>query len=165
MRYCALIGSTSNCTPPFSTQKSPSSIFSSKVNPYWKPEHPPPETNTRSLRLGLASSRIKSPTLPAAASVNTNTSGGGGARSVSNAVSVEMLIVLVYSAARAQSKCRVARGTGVTFRRLGVCPVDQFTIDLGSHRGFNGRVPYISQYARLLAQFHPQGGVDICHDD
>src|ERR1700681_340517 len=46
-----------------------------------------------------------------------------------------------------------------------VCPVDQFTIDLGSHGRFNGRVPYISQYARLLAQFHPQGGVDIALDD
>ena len=29
--------------------------------------------------------------------------------------------------------------------------MDQFTIDLGSHRRFNGRVPYISQNARLLA--------------
>src|ERR1700726_763193 len=158
MRYCALIGSTRSCTPWFSTQKSPSSTFSSKVNPYWKPEHPPPETNPRSLRLGLASSRIKSPTLPAAASVNTNTSGGGGARFVSNADSLEMLMVLVYSAALPQSKWRGARGTGGTFRRLKVCPVDQFPIDLGSHRRFNGRVPYISQYARLFAQFHPQGG-------
>src|ERR1700722_7736355 len=81
MRYCALIGSTSSCTPWFSTQKSPSSIFSSKVNPYWKPEHPPPDTNTRSLRFGFDSSRISSPTLPAAASVKTSTSGGGGAKS------------------------------------------------------------------------------------
>src|SRR3984957_16385987 len=81
MRYCALIGSTRSCTPWFSTQKSPSSIFSSKVNPYWKPEHPPPDTNTRSLRFGFDSSRISSPTLPAAASVKTSTSGGGGAKS------------------------------------------------------------------------------------
>src|SRR5580698_5147683 len=78
MRYCALIGSMRSWTPRFSTQKSPSSIFSSKVKPYWKPEQPPPETNTRSFRFGLASSRISSLTLPAAASVKTSTSGGGG---------------------------------------------------------------------------------------
>src|SRR3984957_13409319 len=78
MRYCALIGSTSSWTPRFSTQKSPSSILSSKVNPYWKPEQPPPETNSLNLRFGFASSRISSPTLPAAASVKANTSGGGG---------------------------------------------------------------------------------------
>src|SRR6202020_1309308 len=83
MRYCALMGSTNSCTPRFSTQKSPSSIFSSKVKPYWKPEQPPPETNTRNFRLGFASSRISSPTLPAAASVKTSTSGGGGAKSAS----------------------------------------------------------------------------------
>src|ERR1700730_10879521 len=104
MRYCALIGSTSNCTPPFSTQKSPSSTFSSKVNPYWKPEHPPPETKTRNLRLGFASSRINSPTLPAAASVNTNTLGGGGARSDWEPDSEVAFIRVVYSAASAQSK-------------------------------------------------------------
>src|ERR1700692_531381 len=72
---------------------------------------------------------------------------------------------VVYPAARAQSKWRVARGTGVTFRRRWGSPVDQFTINLGSHRRFNGRVPYISQNARLLAQFHPQGGVDSALDD
>src|SRR5688572_18935611 len=67
-----LIGSISSVTPPFTTRVSPSSVFSSKVNPYWKPEQPPPCTNTRSFRLGLASSRISSPTLVAAAFVNTS---------------------------------------------------------------------------------------------
>src|SRR5271168_125965 len=98
MRYCALMGSTNSWTPWFSTQKSPSSIFSSKVNPYWKPEQPPPETNTRSLRFGLASSRINSPTLPAAASVNTSTSGGGGARSPWVIDSDVAFMVLFYPA-------------------------------------------------------------------
>src|SRR6266403_6023739 len=98
MRYCALIGSTKSCTPWFSMQKSPSSIFSSKVNPYWKPEQPPPETNTRNLRAGFASSRISSPTLPAAASVKTSTLGGGGARSAWFMVSDVALMVAFYPA-------------------------------------------------------------------
>src|SRR4030081_962946 len=100
MRYCALIGSTRSCTPWFSMQKSPSSIFSSKVNPYWKPEHPPPETKTLNLRLGFASSRISSPTLPAAASVKTNTVGGGGAESAWFIDSDVALIVAFYPAGR-----------------------------------------------------------------
>src|SRR5580698_3600361 len=97
MRYCALMGSTKSFTPAFSTQKSPSSIFSSKVKPYWKPEHPPPETNTLSLRFGLASSRINSPTLPAAASVKTSTFGGGGTISVPDSDSCDALIWLFYA--------------------------------------------------------------------
>src|SRR5579859_1661110 len=101
MRYCALIGSTKSCTPPFSTQKSPSSTFSSNVKPYWNPEQPPPDTNTRSLRFGLASSRISSPTLPAAASVKTSTSGGGTG---STAVSDVAFMFIVYSAPPGQSK-------------------------------------------------------------
>ncbi|KJR42736.1 hypothetical protein MCHI_001367 [Candidatus Magnetoovum chiemensis] len=48
---------------------------SSKVKPYWKPEQPPPCTNTRSFRLGLPSSLIRSRTLAAAESVKTNTLG------------------------------------------------------------------------------------------
>src|ERR1700722_12375917 len=104
MRYCALIGSTKSCTPWFSMQKSPSSTFSSKVNPYWKPEHPPPETNTRNLRLGFASSRISSPTLPAAASVKTSTLGGGGAKSAAVLDSELVLMASFYSAHRDQSK-------------------------------------------------------------
>ncbi|VXB51984.1 hypothetical protein BURKHO8Y_140177 [Burkholderia sp. 8Y] len=45
---------------------------SSKVKPYWNPEHPPPCTNTRSFRSGLPSSSINCLTLSAAASVKTN---------------------------------------------------------------------------------------------
>src|SRR6202789_125835 len=97
MRYCALMGSTKSCTPPFSTQKSPSSIFSSKVKPYWKPEHPPPETNTRNLRFGFDSSRFNSPTFPAAASVKTSTFGGGGIISVPDSDSCDALIVVFYA--------------------------------------------------------------------
>src|ERR1043165_2495239 len=67
-----LMGSISSVTPAFSTCVSPSSEFSSKVKPYWKPEQPPPCTNTRSFKFGFASSRISSPTLAAAASVKTS---------------------------------------------------------------------------------------------
>src|SRR5882672_44272 len=161
MRYCALIGSTRSCTPWFSTQKSPSSIFSSKVNPYWKPEHPPPDTNTRNLRLGFASSRINSPTLPAAASVNTNTSGGGGIRSDWLTDSEDALMTIVYPAARAQSKLRVFPRTGVTIAGSWIGSVDQLTINLGAYGGFNDRVQHISQHAGPFAQLHPLGGLDI----
>src|ERR1700730_3210104 len=165
MRYCALIGSTSSCTPWFSTQKSPSSTFSSNVNPYWKPEHPPPETNTRSLRFGFASSRISSPTLPAAASVKTKTSGGGGAISDCKADSEVAFMTVVYSPASGQSKLRLARGTSITLAAPEVRPVDHLPVNLGADRGFNDRVPHISQHARLFAQLDPFSGVDIALDD
>src|SRR5689334_18949142 len=54
---------------------SSSATSSSKVNPYWNPEQPPPVTNTRSLRAGLPSSSISDLTLVAAASVNTSGAG------------------------------------------------------------------------------------------
>src|ERR1700722_17373034 len=104
MRYCALIGSTKSCTPWFSTQKSPSSIFSSKVKPYWKPEQPPPETNTRNLRFGFDSSRISSPTLPAAASVKTSTLGAATGILEAFIDSELVLMASFYSAHRDQSK-------------------------------------------------------------
>src|SRR6478752_8893082 len=69
-----LMGSTSSLTPWFSTQVSPSCSFSSNSNPYCMPEQPPPWMKTRSLRLGLPSPRIRSPTLRAAASVNVRVS-------------------------------------------------------------------------------------------
>src|SRR5688572_23855046 len=64
----------SSLTPRFSTQVSPSCSASSNSNPYCMPEHPPPCMKTRSLRFGLPSPRIRSPTLRAAASVNVNVS-------------------------------------------------------------------------------------------
>src|SRR5690242_14176078 len=69
-----LMGSTSSFTPWFSTQVSPSCSFSSNSNPYCMPEQPPPWMNTRSLRFGLPSPRIRSPTLRAAASVKVSVS-------------------------------------------------------------------------------------------
>ena len=76
-RYCRLIASMSRVTPFLLIDVSSSLTISSKVKPYWKPEQPPPCTNTRSLRSGLPSSSTSSFTLFAALSVKTN--GGGGA--------------------------------------------------------------------------------------
>src|SRR5271169_2940646 len=65
----------SSVTPFFSIRVSSSAASSSNVKPYWKPEQPPPVTNTRSLSSGLPSSSISDFTFVAAASVKT--SGGG----------------------------------------------------------------------------------------
>src|ERR1700728_2508387 len=179
MRYCALMGSTRSCTPPFSTQKSPSSIFSSKVKPYWKPEHPPPETNTRSLRFGFASSRINSPTLPAAASVKTSTFGGGGIISVPDSDSCDALIQLFYASEAWPIKIPDLFGTCFTAggprnrpggRLIGVVglrirPMDQFSIDLGAHGRFNDRIANIAQNACFRAQLEPIAGFDVALDD
>src|SRR5262245_3810921 len=62
-------------TPFFSIAASSSFCTSSKVKPYWKPEQPPPVTNTRSLSSGLPSSSISCLTLLAALSVKTSGAG------------------------------------------------------------------------------------------
>src|SRR5438309_2105495 len=65
----------SSMTPFFSITASSSFFTSSKVKPYWKPEQPPPVTNTRSLSSGLPSSSISCLTLFAALSLNTSGEG------------------------------------------------------------------------------------------
>src|SRR5688500_15395513 len=65
----------SRVTPFFSIAASSSFLTSSKVKPYWKPEQPPPVTNTRSLSSGLPSSSISSLTLLAALSLETSGAG------------------------------------------------------------------------------------------
>ncbi len=47
------MGSISNFTPSFFTSVSPSFMTSSNVKPYWKPEQPPPETNTPQHQIGV----------------------------------------------------------------------------------------------------------------
>src|SRR5438067_6024507 len=69
------MGSMRSCTPFFSMTVSSSFFTSSKVNPYWKPEQPPPVTNTRSLSSVLPSSSISCFTLLAALSVKTSGAG------------------------------------------------------------------------------------------
>src|SRR5690554_3267240 len=85
------MGSTTSRTPSRSMTVSSSASSSSKVKPYWKPEHPPPVTNTRRLRRSLPSSSISERTLATALSLNCmaagvktstldiTTSGGGAA--------------------------------------------------------------------------------------
>src|SRR5947209_12935124 len=65
----------SSMTPFFSITASSSFFTSSKVKPYWKPEQPPPVTNTRSLSSGLPSSSISCFTLFAALSLKTSGDG------------------------------------------------------------------------------------------
>src|SRR5215813_2986696 len=59
----------SRVTPFFRITASSSFWTSSNVKPYWKPEQPPPVTNTRSLRSGLPSSSMSCLTLFAALSL------------------------------------------------------------------------------------------------
>jgi len=40
----------------------------------------------------------------------------------------------------------------------------QLTIDLGTHGGFNDRIPYIAMHSGLLAQFHPIRRIDVALD-
>src|SRR6476620_5305421 len=69
------MASMSSDTPFLVMVVSSSLVISSNVKPYWKPEQPPPCTNTRSFRSGLPSSAISSATLAAALSVKTKGAG------------------------------------------------------------------------------------------
>src|SRR5450830_66029 len=70
--YCRLMASTTRATPSVTICVSSSATWSSKANPYEKPEQPPPVTYRRSLSLGLPSSTINSATLAAAEGVNSS---------------------------------------------------------------------------------------------
>src|SRR3954464_14881212 len=118
-----LIGSMSSLTPRFSTQVSPSCSCSSNSNPYCMPEQPPPCTNTRSLRLGLPSPWMRSPTLRAAASVNFRLS-----------VSISLMNCTLRA-----GLCRRNRGIRLG-RRFGLG-------DLGG-RGFPGSIAQGNQFPR-----------------
>src|SRR4051812_40213131 len=69
------MGSISRLTPFFCMTVSSSFATSSKVNPYCRPEHPPPVTKTRSLSSLLPSSSMSAFTLLAALSVKRSGSG------------------------------------------------------------------------------------------
>src|SRR5688572_3916941 len=146
-----LIGSISNVTPPFSTRVSPSSEFSSKVNPYWKPEQPPPCTNTRSFRLGLDSSRISSPTLAAAAFVNTSV----GAR-LGTADSGVMAAAWGQNGSGSSGAALTARTLLLGRRDRGLLAgpsglarlVDQLAVDLRTHLHLDQRVVDVAGDAR-----------------
>src|SRR5688572_21114986 len=75
MRYWYDIGSMRRLTPFFCMTVSSSLATSSNVNPYCRPEQPPPVTNTRSFSSSLPSSSISAFTLLAALSVKISGSG------------------------------------------------------------------------------------------
>src|SRR5688572_1289986 len=134
-----LIGSINSLTPWFSTQVSPSCSVSSNSKPYCMPEQPPPWMNTRSLRFGLPSPRIRSPTLRAAASVN---------------VSVSVSVMCCTLPAGFDGRNRRGRLGG----RLGACghraarQRDQFARYDGTRSHFNDPVVHIPVDARLAAE-------------
>src|SRR3981081_1180671 len=124
------MGSTRSFTPRFSTQVSPSCTCSSNSNPYCSPEQPPPCTNTRSIRFGFPSPRIRSPTLRAAAAVNWSAG-------VSRTASVVLISYGLWSMVGSLS--RRSRGTfrnGFPFVRN----AGQLTHDLRAQRHFNDTV-------------------------
>src|ERR1700704_5837563 len=86
----------SSSTPFFSMTASSSFFTSSKVKPYWKPEQPPPVTNTRSLSSGLPSSPISCLTLFAALSLNTSGEG------ISVTAFISSLLIRFSSSARGE---------------------------------------------------------------
>src|SRR3954447_7922614 len=152
------MGSISSVTPRFSTRVSPSSEFSSNVNPYWNPEQPPPCTNTRSFRLGFASSRISSPTLAAAASVKisvgarlgTADSGVMAAAWGQNGSGSSAAALAVSCLGIARRNCRLFAGLPGLARL-----VNQLAVDLRTHLHLDQRVVDISCHTRSRAQLDP----------
>src|SRR5690242_9213440 len=151
-----LIGSTSSFTPWFSTQVSPSCSVSSNSKPYCMPEQPPPWMNTRSLRFGLPSPRMRSPTLRAAASVKMSVS------------------VSVMGCTLRAGLCRRNRGVGLglRFRRLrgAIRQRDQFPGYDGAGRHFNDPVEDVAVDPCLATEHQPFPGVHVAvhgaiHDD
>src|SRR6185295_15324863 len=154
-----LIGSMSSLTPRFSTQVSPSCSCSSNSKPYCMPEQPPPCTKTRSLRFGLPSPRIRSPTLRAAASVNLR---------VSVSISV-MACTLPAGFCRRNRRGALGRGfRGFVPRRL--AERHQFPGNDGAGGHFNDPVVNIAVYARIAAELQALSCLHVAvdgaiHDD
>src|SRR5688572_7029392 len=154
-----LMASTSSFTPRFSMQVSPSCSFSSNSNPYCMPEQPPPWMNTRSLRLGLPSPRMRSPTLRAAASVNFS-------------VSVSIISVMPRTL-RAGLDGRNLGGFGRSpcgRRRGAIGQWNQFPGNDGARSHFNDAIVDISVDAGLFAEHQALAGIHVAidraiHDD
>src|SRR5262245_13449119 len=145
-----LIGSTSSFTPWFSTQVSPSCSVSSNSKPYCMPEQPPPWMNTRSLRLGLPSPRIRSPTLRAAASVKMS-------------VSVSVMGCTLRAGLGRRNR---GAGFGHRFRgpRGAVRQRDEFPRYDGARCHFNDAVIDISVDARLATEHQPLARAHVAVD-
>src|SRR6185436_7792926 len=154
-----LIGSTSSFTPRFSMQVSPSCSVSSNSKPYCIPEQPPPWMNTRSLRFGFPSPRIRSPTLRAAASVK-----------VSVSVAVSVMSCTLRAGLGGRNRIGVF-GRGFGGRGGGAfCQRDQFPRNDGARGHFNDTVINIAVDPRLAAQHQALARVHVAvdgavHDD
>src|SRR6185295_6384308 len=134
------MASISRMTPFFAIWVSSSLTISSKVKPYWKPEQPPPWTNTRSFRFVLPSSSINCFTLAAAASVNTSGSG---------IVSVDIWVIAFISHSRELHH----------FLRLRLVLVDEPTLHYRAQLDLERLVVYISCDIALGLQFKVFRGV------
>src|SRR5260370_18463270 len=140
----------SSMTPFFSITASSSLTASSKVKPYWKPEEPPPVTNTRSLSSGLPSASINVLAFAAAASVKTS----GAGISVIAFIRCSLAGAVDYGTDPPVGQCSVA---GAAFQldngrrfRLGV---RQLTLDDRADVHFQRSVQHISMDPRLGLQF------------
>src|SRR5438105_14949109 len=153
------MGSTSSLTPRFSTQVSPSWICSSNSKPYCSPEQPPPCTNTRSIRFGFPSPRMRSPTLRAAASVNWSVG-------VSRAASV-VLISLPSHGLFGQLQYSLSRRARGPFRNgliRFVRKAGQLTHDLRAERHFNDTVVNVPLDPGSRPQDDPSASKDVPPD-
>src|SRR5690554_962092 len=163
------MGSTTSRTPSRSMTVSSSASSSSKVKPYWKPEHPPPVTNTRRLRRSLPSSSISERTLPTALSLNCmaagvktstldiTTSGGGAAAHQAGYYPFIRLFwstTLEFPFARQLDPC-----SGAT-----VTQILQLAIDLGASHHLHEPVIQIAINPRLGIQLQVLIGIDIADD-
>src|ERR1041385_9208407 len=133
----------SSITPFFSITASSSFFTSSKVKPYWKPEHPPPVTNTRSLSSGLPSSSISCMTLFAALSLKT--SGDGMVETASVTAFISLLSAL------GELKLNALHLGGM---------VHQAAFDHGALVDFDGLVVHVAFDPGAGLEFERLGGAD-----
>src|SRR5258708_34873407 len=138
-------------TPFFSITASSSFFTSSKVKPYWKPEQPPPVTNTLSLRSALPSSSISCLTLFAALSLNS--SGEGISVEVSgDTLSVTAFISLLrWLAARGELQLDTF-GFGAV--------VHESSLDHRTLLDFDAFVVHVPFDPRARLEFERLGGMD-----
>src|SRR5689334_11069843 len=162
----------SKVTPFFCIDVSSSLTVSSNVNPYWKPEQPPPVTNTRSLRSGLPSSSISVLTFVAAASVNTN---GAGISVIAFIICSGSLLLFNVSLSAASSirsiraglaPVRLFAGCALQFHHIGglLADMHQLALDNGADVHFERSVHHVSMDLCLGLQFQMVAGRDRAGD-
>src|SRR5690606_18923600 len=158
-RYCALKGSTKIRMPERSSTSSSSSGPSSIFKPYWKPEHPPGSTATRSpVSLWTPCSWMNSATFSVAVFVNvTIVSSSPGIRPV-------RLSRLVSKSSPTPDTHAVGRGFS---RKRGASRVHPWNARVAGHRDRSAQTypgPKIGSTPSGLLQDVPNGGGEIVHD-